>query len=161
MLSSFGTTHPPHRTIRIILYAAAFVNPFFDFWDIFLMSPLSSRQTAALRHLCSRCVLSGEMDRMRGRACAEPPYGTSCFVCWICFSFCRLSTPRRMRCDGKMKFWLHFFVFRQKDSIFAHPFQDKGPERRPESWVSGWNHQFAKLTYGITVPGVRIPLSPQ
>lgn len=53
---------------------------------------------------CSRCVLSGEMDRMRGRACAEPPYGTSCFVCWICFSFCRLSTPRRMRCDGKMKF---------------------------------------------------------
>lgn len=31
MLSSFGTTHPPHRTIRIILYAAAFVNPFFDF----------------------------------------------------------------------------------------------------------------------------------
>ena len=58
MLSSFGTTHPPHRTIRIILYAAAFVNPFFNFWDIFLMSPLSSRQTAALRHLCSRCVLS-------------------------------------------------------------------------------------------------------
>ena len=73
----------------------------------------------------------------------------------------RLSTRRRIRCDGKMKFWLHFFVFRQKDSIFAHPFQDKGPERRPESWVSGWNHQFAKLTYGITVPGVRIPHSPQ
>ena len=22
---------------------------------------------------CSRCVLSGEMDRMRGRACADPP----------------------------------------------------------------------------------------
>ena len=29
-----------------------------------------------------------------------------------------------------------------------------------ERWVSGLNHQFAKLTYGITVPGVRIPLSP-
>ncbi len=28
-------------------------------------------------------------------------------------------------------------------------------------WVSGLNHQFAKLTYGITVPGVRIPPSPR
>ena len=27
-------------------------------------------------------------------------------------------------------------------------------------WVSGLNQQFAKLPYGITVPGVRIPLSP-
>gem|GEM_PF-3992469 len=30
-----------------------------------------------------------------------------------------------------------------------------------ERWVSGLNQQFAKLSYGITVPGVRIPLSPQ
>ena len=30
-----------------------------------------------------------------------------------------------------------------------------------ERWGSGLNHQFAKLTYGITVPGVRIPLFPQ
>ena len=29
-----------------------------------------------------------------------------------------------------------------------------------EGWVSGWNHQFAKLTYSIRVPGVRIPLLP-
>ena len=30
-----------------------------------------------------------------------------------------------------------------------------------EGWVSGWNHQFAKLTYSIRVPGVRIPLLPR
>ena len=28
-------------------------------------------------------------------------------------------------------------------------------------WVSGLNQQFAKLSYGFSVPGVRIPLSPQ
>ena len=31
---------------------------------------------------------------------------------------------------------------------------------RKEVWVSGWNHQFAKLTCGFTVPGVRIPQLP-
>ena len=35
MLSSFGAVHPPHRTIEIILYAAAFVNPLFYFLSIF------------------------------------------------------------------------------------------------------------------------------
>ena len=41
----------------------------------------------------------------------------------------------------------------RKPSIFAFPYSVR--------WVSGLNHQFAKLTYGITVPGVRIPPSPQ
>ena len=31
----------------------------------------------------------------------------------------------------------------------------------PERWESGLIHQFAKLTYSIRVPGVRIPPSPQ
>ena len=44
--------------------------------------------------------------------------------------------------------------------IFAPRLRDNASDKK-EVWVSGWNHQFAKLTYGITVPGVRIPLFPQ
>ena len=62
----------------------------------------------------------------------------------------RLSTRRRIRCDGKMKFWLHFFVFRQKDSIFAHPFGVNSRKACPERWVSGLYHRFAKPACGVT-----------
>ena len=56
-------------------------------------------------------------------------------------------------------------VEQKKCSIFAPAFENDacwfGNNIRLEGWVSGWNHQFAKLTCGITVPGVRIPHLPQ
>ena len=54
-----------------------------------------------------------------------------------------------------------FFRVHRKRYIFAVPFGIPYSERCPVRWVSGLNHQFAKLTYGITVPGVRIPPSPR
>ena len=53
----------------------------------------------------------------------------------------------------------------EKSSTFALAFKNDAwlirLRIRLEGWVSGWNHQFAKLTCGITVPGVRIPHLPQ
>ena len=57
---------------------------------------------------------------------------------------------------SKKYFFAKRFADTQKLLIFALLFKSS-----TERWVSGLNQQFAKLSYGITVPGVRIPLSPQ
>ena len=66
---------------------------------------------------------------------------------------------RAGRCEKKIGHGEIFFAKRfadtQKLLIFAMLFKSS-----TERWVSGLNQQFAKLSYGITVPGVRIPLSP-
>ena len=56
---------------------------------------------------------------------------------------------------SKKYFFAKRFADTQKLLIFALLFKSS-----TERWVSGLNQQFAKLSYGITVPGVRIPLSP-
>ena len=40
--------------------------------------------------------------------------------------------------------------------IFAPHLRDNASERK-EVWVSGWNHQFAKLTYGLPYRGFESP----
>ncbi len=54
--------------------------------------------------------------------------------------------------QGKMDF--------EKSLLLLSPLCSVKRSIDEERWVSGLNQQFAKLSYGITVPGVRIPLFP-
>ena len=67
---------------------------------------------------------------------------------------CRIGLGATKKVEKKI-FFQKRFADTQKLLIFALLFKSS-----TERWVSGLNQQFAKLSYGITVPGVRIPLSP-
>ena len=83
------------------------------------------------------------------------------FFCWQRLLISYKSSPKQENMYISWKKLQKNLVEQKKCSIFAPAFENDacwfGNNIRLEGWVSGWNHQFAKLTCGLPYRGFESP----